>query len=321
MGAPTHAASANGNNENCNDLTNIRGIGVSRKRWLNSLGIYTITDLSQASADEIESQLKSNGRLLSRSELEEWIAQAQAVNTQHQQPSALPDSSQASLETELSASSLTPSPQAVSATNWNSIAVFKVEFQTRQTAEQPEQRTVIHDLETNATEEWSGFETQLIQQWMLDRIATPSLSAKAADPVILQITQLRVIQADETAQPLVADQTHPLFPQPIPINQPFALEVSMQLMGLSNTKLPDHIPCSVQCVVHDVSVGSNTTLGEVIINVLPKNNATYKALLPGLMLSRPSIYRLKVLVTLQNSQAIDTPIASGSFKIPMLQVV
>ncbi|NJO78884.1 MAG: hypothetical protein HC827_10420 [Cyanobacteria bacterium RM1_2_2] len=310
MGSPIHAASSNGNNENRNDLTNIRGIGVSRKRWLNSVGIHTIADLSQASVDEIESQLKSNGRLLSRSELEEWIAQAQAVDTQNQQPEAVHNSSETLSETEL----------ATSSTDWNPIAVFKVEYQTRQTPEKLERRTLIHHLETNASENWQGFETQLIQRWMLDSIETTLPQLKTENPIVLNIAQLQVIQPHQTGQPMIADHTHPLFPSAIPINKPFALEVSMQLTGLSDPNLQKHMPCNVQCTVHDVLTGATTRLGEVTVNVPPTNHTTYKAWLPELTLSRAGIYRLKVLATLQ-SQAANLPAVLGYFKVPMLQVV
>ena len=76
MGSLTHEP--NGNNENFADLTKIRGIGVVRKRWLNSLGIHTIADLAQASVDELIAQAKQEGRSLSQEELTDWITQAQA---------------------------------------------------------------------------------------------------------------------------------------------------------------------------------------------------------------------------------------------------
>ncbi len=70
MGLPTQVA--NGNHKNRNDLTQIRGIGAIRKRWLHSLGVYTIADLAQASVDAIEAQSKDDARILSRDELEGW---------------------------------------------------------------------------------------------------------------------------------------------------------------------------------------------------------------------------------------------------------
>jgi len=82
----TQVDSKSDHNNNSSDLTTIRGIGVSRKRWLNSLGIYTIAELGQASVHELESQLKKDGRLPSRSELEEWIAQARSAAAAYQQP-------------------------------------------------------------------------------------------------------------------------------------------------------------------------------------------------------------------------------------------
>ncbi|MBF2075448.1 MAG: hypothetical protein IGS50_17045 [Synechococcales cyanobacterium C42_A2020_086] len=321
MAVSTHTISASGNDENRSDLTNIRGIGASRKRWLNSIGIYTIADLSQASVDEVESSLKSGGRLLSRGELEEWIAQAKTVDLQNQPAEsfcALPDPllETEPLETEPASSSL-----VAASTDWIAVAVFKVEYQTRQIAGKVEQRTLIHHLETNATETWSGFETQLIQPWMLDRIEATLPQPEAENPVVPEIIQLQVIQSHQIEQPMIADHAHPLFPGAILASEPFALEASVQLTGLSDANLQKQIPYSIQCTVHDVSTGSTTILGTATLNISSTANITYKALLPELMLSHSGIYRLKVSVTLQNSQAADRPTASGYFKVPMLQVV
>lgn len=320
MEVPTHTIAASGNGKNRNDLTNLRGIGASRKRWLNSIGIYTIAELAQASVDEVESNLKSSGRLLSRGELEEWIAQAKTVDLQNQ-----PAESFCALPDPLSEMEPASSSLVATSTDWIAVAVFKVEYQTRQIAGEVEQRTLIHHLETNASEIWSSFETQLIQPWMLDRIEATLPQPEAENPVVPEIIQLQVIQSHQIEQPMIADHAHPLFPGAISAGEPFALEASVQLIGLSDANsdanLQEQIPCSIQCAVHDVSTGSTTILGTATLNVPSIHNITYKALLPELMLSHPGIYRLKVFVALQNSQAADCPTASGYFKVPMLQVV
>lgn len=60
-------------------LTSIKGISRARQQWLReSFNVRTFADLAALSPDEIESRLKAEGRNATRSDVEEWIAQAQA---------------------------------------------------------------------------------------------------------------------------------------------------------------------------------------------------------------------------------------------------
>lgn len=352
MGTPTHEAFTHNTNNSHNhnshsNLTSIRGIGAARKQWLNSLGIYTIADLAHASADEIESQFKNNGRSLSRNELDEWIAQAQlqqatlslqpvtslyqenethdneTVNI-HDTKLSLETTSQIASDVELIASENTPekTPEKnsdTSATEWNSIASFKVEYQTRFVQDKLEQQIVIHHLETGVVECQPSFETCFIQEWMLAQIGTTELQSKiepSDKPDITPIiTQLRVIQAQHLESGMIADKTCPLFSDAIQADEPFDLEVLAQFTGFPDTTMREQVTYQVQCIAHDLSTGLTANLGEVRAKGFISNNTIHSALLPNLVLS-PGIYRLKVLVTLQDALA-----TSSYFKVPMLQVV
>jgi hypothetical protein len=364
MGSPTHEASTHGSNNCHNNLTNIRGIGTTRKQWFKSLGIYTIADLAHASADDIESQLKSNGRSLSRSELEEWIAQAQAqladlslqpseslyqneetVNirettslsvvtpevTSEVVPEVTPEvKSEVTPEVKSEVASEVTSevkPEVAleaeaqdSGTDWNSTASFKVDYQTRYIEGKLEHRTVVHHLETGAMESQPNFEIPLIQKWMCDRIGGTESQSKIEIPeqpkITSEITQLQIVQAHETEAAMIADKHNPIFSRAIEADEPFALEVLMQFTGLTDAPLQEQIAYQVQCVAYDLSTGLTTTLAEVAANIPVSDDTVYKAVLPELMLPNSGIYRLKVLVILQN--ALET---SSYFKVPMLQVV
>lgn len=70
----------NTSNRKSDDLTKINGIGPVRQEWLReSLDVYTFRDLAVLSVDEIESRLKTEGKIISRSEIEAWIDQAQEL--------------------------------------------------------------------------------------------------------------------------------------------------------------------------------------------------------------------------------------------------
>lgn len=325
MGSPAHEA--NGKHKERSDLTQIRGIGAIRKRWLNSLGIDTIADLAQASADAIEAQAKSDGRTLSREELEAWMAQAQV----HPVKAALAQTESFEAIAEIAQADSVPLAEDQTETeceqrlpDWNSIASFKVDYQIRQVNGNAEQRIVAQHLETDAIERWGTFETDLLQHWLRDRVETclplrtehPLVAEPiTTEPIVAEITQLRVMQPYYMKLPMVADRNSPIFSSAIQTDQPFALEVSMQFAGLTEANQPKQVAYRVQCLARNLATGSTDSLGDVTAYSLPDDSA-YTILLPSLRLRQPGTYRLKILVTLPHA-----PATLGQFKVPMLQVV
>lgn len=328
MGVSAHQPFSNGNGEECNDLIMIRGIGATKKRWLEALGICTIADLAHASVDEIESQFKDSGRTVPRNEIEGWITQAQALQAEvslqpTQSSSTEPEDEEecaicfsGSCESTQQPAELVEAIVEEVATPWSAIASFAIEYQTRQVAERTEWRTVIRHMETDTVETWADTETELIQPWMRDRIKAALPQTEAEPAIVPEITQLRMIQPDQIGQPMIADPTRPFFPDAVRRGEPFAMEVSMQLAGLTATTLIKQVAYRAQCVARNLSTGATVQLGDVTANVPLNNRSSCKALFPEVTLQQPGIYRLKVSVTLQD--ASDT---AGYFKVPMLQVV
>ena len=318
MGTSPHET--NGNHMNRGDLMQIRGIGVARKRWLNSLGIDTIADLAQAEADVIEAQAKRNGRALSRDEIEDWIAQAQV-----QQAQALPKQAEfipvvAAIAPEgdpkLAASEEPTAASEADATAWEAVASFKVTYQTRHVSGKLEKRLVAHHLETNDVAHWGDFATELMPQWLRDRVALARPRWHAKTPIAAHITQLRVMQPPYMRFPMVADKTVPIFHDSIHTTEPFALEVSMHFAGLTESCPEEQVTYRVQCLARNLATGATHNIGDVTANVSLANDSTYKVLLPSLRLPEAGSYRLQVLAMLQ-----DAPATFGRFKVPLLQVV
>jgi hypothetical protein len=324
MESSTHGL--NGHQKDHNDLTQLRGIGVVRKRWLNAVGIATIADLAQASADTIDAQAKRDGHTLSRDELDEWITQArlhhvQASLAQAEAPpmveAAPGDCNPLAREQGAVASDPDLAP-------WESFASFKVDYQTRQVNGATEQRLVTYHLETDDRESWADFGTDLVVQWMRDRMEAvqpllqvePPIIPAAAAPGIAEITQLRVMQLQHMSLPMVADRQSPIFPDALQTTEPFALEVSLQFAGLPETDPAPPAIYRVECFAHNIATETTDSLGEVTAHLTPDNHSAHQVLLPSLLLPQPGTYRLKVLVTPQHGSA-----ALGQFKVPMLQVV
>jgi hypothetical protein len=66
--------------ENCTlELTQIRGIGLTRRKWLRAIAIHTLSDLAQTSVSELESQLRNTRHPVSRHEIERWVSQARML--------------------------------------------------------------------------------------------------------------------------------------------------------------------------------------------------------------------------------------------------
>lgn len=74
------AANGEEQTEDLYDLKRIRGIGTVKQQWFRELlGILTLEDLAIAEVEVIETRFRDEGHLVSRSEIEGWIHQAQEL--------------------------------------------------------------------------------------------------------------------------------------------------------------------------------------------------------------------------------------------------
>ena len=220
--------------------------------------------------------------------------------------------------------------------DWQNLASFALEIQSRQNAAHLEQQTVVRHLETGATATYTATYAEIdlasAQQWILEQLKPVQLlSIQAPEPEApepqletarLEITQLRLIQASRP-NGLIADSAHPLLSKPLRANEPFTLELVLQLQDPAMATLTDQPICyRTQCFADDLSTKSSVCLGDIVASLPIQatddptvHAAVNAALLPGIRL-QPGVYRLKVWVTPQDESALPS-----HFKIPMLQVV
>lgn len=140
------------------DLTAIKGIGPAYQQLLQeSLGVYTYRELGAFSADELESRLKAEGRIVSRSDIEAWIKEAQELAE----------------DVEAGAADEANSPGGE--TEWKPFASFVVEFQVRESVEDEdeERRTTVHHMEGDTDASWPDIESVELCRWMLGQIGEP----------------------------------------------------------------------------------------------------------------------------------------------------
>lgn len=318
------------------NLTVIKGIGAKTQKWLRqSFKIHTFGDLAALSADEVESQFKAEGRIISRNVLDEWIAQAGRAA---EELAAI--HSPASRGTEILQSK--PDPKAANSDtayklqvehrpakkDWKPVASFVVEFQHRSANGQTEQRTTVHHMEDDKDVAWSGIEREQLQRWMLERLPTmteevekrnergPGIraSATALPPVNVQITQVRLLQSPETDTPLFArGQAYPGF---IDGAKSFTLETTFNLSGPGAADTAKtHSPFVAQIYAHNLSTAENTHLGDTPPDSLADSKFSYTARLAEATLA-PGIYRFDCLASLQG-----VLVPPGHQRLPRLQVV
>lgn len=329
------------NGEQGEDLTRIKGIGPVKQQWLRELlHIHTFRDLSSFSVDEIESRLRTQGHITSKSEIEQWIVQAEKLaateqssqefvecsDSEVEEPSCLSvqksESSyqvMASIDTETGENSL----PSTGSDEWQSVASFRIEFQSRKIKGRvEEQRILVHSLETNQFQTWSDLESDRIQQWMLDRIGEGMLQPPEGEcpdlalPVAVEITQVWAFQSAQMVRPMVVERGNRLFPSAFRSGQPFALEVAFHLTGLTAAHLTEQqVAYYAQFFARDRATDVVTHLGDTEPTPLVEGQLSYTAMLGEITLA-PGMYRLQAIVKLQG-----VPATLGSFKVPVLQVV
>jgi hypothetical protein len=317
--------------ESSHELTKIRGVGVTKKQWLKALGIRTLYELAGATVDAIDTQLKHQGRVVSRSEIEGWIAQAQALVAEvgvQASPALLTAETAPFCRQEAEEeASLMPerSPHyvpektasiAMDLADWQTLATFRLELQTRYGVGEAEQRVVIQHGETGATDMWAEIEGEQLQRWMLGQLQS-ELPSEAGAAVAIAITQLRALKSHQSGTPMIADSTHRRFGDAIQVGELFSLEASIQFTGLEAVYLPkQQVVYRAQCFARHLASGTVISLGDRVLQASTKAGSAYTALFPEIVLEQPGAYRLQVMVALQNA-----PATMGLFKVPLLQVV
>ncbi|MDJ0696314.1 DUF4332 domain-containing protein [Mastigocoleus sp. MO_188.B34] len=332
--SPTGNSSEERDNQQ-SDLTIIRGIGTVRQQLLATIGINTIADLATASVQEIESSLQAAEQVINRSEISDWILQAQELLSSSSQEVTASDNSEESNNSDRSnlidESNVIEENNANDESNatvednteeWNSLASFLVEFQSKTTAEQTEQRTVVSQQNSVQMTIWSGIETEQLSNWLqeqLNEIISPEptsglLEAVVGKPLRIEFEQLRVLQPPQTKVPLVSNLE--IFPGSLNSNKPFVLEVAWKISGTISPEVTPYPPrYRIQAYARDRTTGRVTIIGETLPTSLVENQFSYNSVLPETSLPK-GIYRLQILITLQGKLA-----PPAFLEVELLQVV
>jgi hypothetical protein len=308
------------------DLTEIKGIGLHRQQWLNkSLGVFTFSELAALSVDEIETRLKAEGGGVGRKTIEVWIDEAKALAE-----AASPERELEEATVESGERLSLPGGQ----TKWNSLASFRVDFQTRQAADRgEEQRTKVRHIETDSLEKWSGIQTDRLFQWIQNQLddqlnemikekpveeplSAELLSSKTLPPQKLEVTYVRVFQPPKADTPIGFATAGKPFPGMLKGDQPFNLQAGFELGKLAADEAAgSKVTYKAEFHVRNRATGTKHHLGNTKPENLVAGRVSYHTILPEVHLD-PGHYSLRVLVTIQSR----TP-SLGFLELPLLQVL
>jgi hypothetical protein len=307
----------NSSGNSYDDLTVIKGIGKAREKWLrDTFKIHTYRDLTDLSVSKIESQLKAEGKIVSRNAIEGWIKEANEFIPEVAASERIDDRP-------------TPGDMARNLNSsghqngWKPFATFLVYFQKRENKEQEIAfQTLVHYMEEDRETSWSGIEINGISAWLLRQISDhvdysndvaptkieePEESAqKALSNAEIKIDQVRIFQPAGADTPAHQFETEQLLKGELESNRPFRLEVDFALTGESAREVSkEGIACMARCYEYDNNTKASALLAEAKHLNLKAEKLTYTIDLPEASLSSGD-YRLVVMVT-DNQTARLTP--------------
>jgi hypothetical protein len=191
------------------DLTIIKGIGQARQRWLREqLNVRTMGDLAALTSDEIEALLRAEGRIIGRGEIQAWLEEARAFATARTQPAPK------------------DAPSTPVASEWQPVASFVIEFQTRTLASGDIcYRTTAHHMEADVGQVWDEVVPAALCDWMEAQLGERR-------PAIARAPANALPAPTPTPQPAASEMMAAFFSTPIE-NAPFTDRLR-DLVGRSN---------------------------------------------------------------------------------------
>jgi hypothetical protein len=277
-------------------LTKIKGIGPARQKWfVEAFDASSFADLAALSVDDIETRLKADGRRVSRSEIKEWLTQANTLAGEK---------------------------------TWKTLATFVVNYQASQLPDgNLEFQTTAHFIEKDKNKIWSEIQQEQICEWMESQFELPQLKSSSTQqstlpdkPALttypLQVTanQVRLRQSpnyEVTTNLLEEDR---IFLGHVSQEHAINLELDFQIRDHSGNEVwaaPDDY--QVQCHVHNLRTGDTSVLGMKGGN-LGDDERTVQSVSLSELTVMPGIYEMELLFK------IGKPGYTSYVKLPRLDV-
>ncbi|HEY9647252.1 MAG TPA: hypothetical protein V6C88_12820, partial [Chroococcidiopsis sp.] len=240
-------------------------------------------------------------------------------------------------------------------TDWQSVASFTLTVQRHVIDQRIDYQTVVHDIALDQTTTWSSVETTQLQDWITSYL-TPLDTAQPAhvstldeplsnplsddlskhlfgpQPLAIQIHQLQILQPPHSQTsnqangntssqangypPMVVDRVNQAFLNSLQSHHPFSLTAEFELTGAAEISPTASFSYMAQVFARHRSTGHIIPLSRVVTTERVGQTRRYHASFPEMAIAEAGLYRLQVLVSLQQIKA-----SSGYFEVPMLQVV
>ena len=216
----------------------------------------------------------------------------------------------------------------VVAADWKTFTSFTVNFEAKQTDQDIQYQTSVHQTGTDAVQTWQGLEETKLQAWLLEHLASAipnvTLPEASAVPAIAErlspyISDLQIFQLPLNPLPMQLYQPSLMFPSPIQSNLPFTLKLQFGI-PVSEAEsevllqLGRQVTYTLECYARSLVGKEVLTLGKLEPQQLPTQPQPFVASLPEISL--PSgIFRLQLLLNLQGISAFP-----AYFEVPALQV-
>lgn len=319
------------------DLEVIRGIGPDARKWLAAtFDVRTFAALADLSEEELINRIKAENKPWMRW-AKDWPTEAaikaaeMEAEAEARQPA--PASGRRNNDSPLAApgtesSSLKPNNPSGGKDGWDTLALYFIEFQSRQIPGKPvelQTKVVFEGPGPQAQETLPGIEQDRICQWIFEHAggilrampATETLpGAETTPPEIgpsaISVSQLRLFQPAGSGLPLFSYSSERPKLSMVRADQPFNLEAILE-ESQPRASANGRITFRVQFHVQNWETKKSTALGNVEPEAI-EDHLAYLALLPGISLQRGK-YRLQVLAL-----AHPKPVVLGSIEIPMLSV-
>jgi hypothetical protein len=327
-----------GNRSIHDDLTQITGIGAARQRWLAEVfDVRTYDDLAAISVDDIEAQLKKENKPYCRSDIELWPQEATKLAAKKmeviEQNSIKPLMSNTNSQVKKTKSENSASDFNNDKEKWQQIAYFNITYLERWENDRVvERKTTINYHEADENDEWDGFETELIGQWIHeqagDKLREEAQELLSVDPeteavsdkvppvrITLTITDLHIYQPAGEEIALASRKNGRPYTGTIQGDQPFDVEVEFEISKQENSILEKlEIPLRVQFYAKNRSTKEKMHLGDAESCMMINDRNSYTNKLTGIVLPTSS-YRLRIVVIAEPEN-----IVPGYLELPMLRV-
>lgn len=322
------------------DLELITGIGPDVREWLaETFDVHTFAALADLSGEEIVNRIKAEDKpsvwtRWAKNWPKEAATKAAEMEGEPEAQQPLPAGGRQNKDTPLAAASPEPtSPKSNSRARrgkdgWETLALYFVEFQSRQLPGKPTElqtKVVFEGPGPQAQETLPGMGQDRICRWIFDHVgrilkarpATETLpgaetTPKETGPLDISVRQLRFFQPAGAGSPLFSYSSERPQVSTVTADQPFDLEAILEgsrLWASAN----GGIAFNVQFLVRNWEGNTYTILGNVEPHPI-EDQLAYSALLPGISLPRGK-YRLQGLVLDQPK-----PLVLDSIEIPLLNV-